>query len=178
MRYFAFLRAINVGGHHLVTMDQLRELFESLRFTGVETYIASGNVVFDSPWDDLFELEQAIEEKLFKALGYEVRTFVRRGDELAAIVALPAFPPERSADDASLYVGLLAEPPTEAGVEALAALRCETDDLLINGQELYWLRRSPDSRLDNAAFEKALKAKATFRNINTLRQLVAKYPPA
>ena len=43
MRYAAFLRAINVGGH-VVKMDQLRRLFESLGFSDVETFIASGNV--------------------------------------------------------------------------------------------------------------------------------------
>ena len=47
-RYIAFLRAINVGGRHTVKMDFLRDFFESLGFSNVETFIASGNVVFDS----------------------------------------------------------------------------------------------------------------------------------
>ena len=46
-RYVAFLRAINVGGH-VVKMEALRKLFESMGFQRVETYIASGNVIFDS----------------------------------------------------------------------------------------------------------------------------------
>ena len=46
-RYVAFLRAINVGGH-VVKMDRLRNLFEALGFSGVRTFIASGNVLFDS----------------------------------------------------------------------------------------------------------------------------------
>ena len=46
-RYVAFLRAINVGGH-TVKMDQLRRLFERLGFSKVETFIASGNVIFES----------------------------------------------------------------------------------------------------------------------------------
>lgn len=46
-RYFAFLRAINVGGH-VVKMDRLRQVFESLAFSNVETFIASGNVIFES----------------------------------------------------------------------------------------------------------------------------------
>ena len=45
-RYITFLRAINVGGH-TVKMDRLREIFESLGFANVETFIASGNVVFE-----------------------------------------------------------------------------------------------------------------------------------
>ena len=46
-RYIAFLRAINVGGH-TVKMAELKRLFEALGFTNVETFIASGNVIFDS----------------------------------------------------------------------------------------------------------------------------------
>jgi len=46
-RYVAFLRAINVGGH-TVTMDDLRGLFESLGFSTVETFIASGNEIFET----------------------------------------------------------------------------------------------------------------------------------
>ena len=58
--YVAFLRAINIGGH-TVKMDDLRQLFESLQFTGVETFIASGNVVFEAGSDNPQELEKLIE---------------------------------------------------------------------------------------------------------------------
>ena len=46
-RYIAFLKAINVGGHN-VKMDQLRKIFESMQFKNVETFIASGNVIFET----------------------------------------------------------------------------------------------------------------------------------
>ena len=62
-RYVAFLRAINVGGRR-VKMHHLRELFESLGFSNVETFIASGNVIFDSPAEDTRKLEQRIEDHL------------------------------------------------------------------------------------------------------------------
>ena len=47
MRYVALLRAINVGGR-TVKMDRLRVLFEEMKLQNVQTYIASGNVIFDS----------------------------------------------------------------------------------------------------------------------------------
>ena len=50
-RYIAFLRALNVGGH-TVKMDHLRSLFEALGFGGVESFIASGNIIFDTPSTD------------------------------------------------------------------------------------------------------------------------------
>ena len=70
-QYFAFLRAINVGGR-VVKMDRLRQIFESLGFSGVETFIASGNVVFETSSNNVKTLERKIENALREALGYEV----------------------------------------------------------------------------------------------------------
>jgi uncharacterized protein (DUF1697 family) len=66
-QYFAFLRVINVGGHK-VKMNILREKFESLGFSRIETFIASGNVVFESPFLDIKTLEKMIETELKKLL--------------------------------------------------------------------------------------------------------------
>ena len=93
-RYIAFLRAINVGGH-TVKMDALRVLFESLGFINVETFIASGNVLFETPDGDPQEMETKIEACLRSALGYEVATFIRTRAELAAIVVMCRLDPWR-----------------------------------------------------------------------------------
>ena len=83
-RLIAFLRAINVGGH-TVTMARLREEFEGLGFTDVETFIASGNVIFTSRSNDFARLEKKIEARLRAAFGFEVATFVRTNAEVAAV---------------------------------------------------------------------------------------------
>jgi uncharacterized protein (DUF1697 family) len=83
-KYVAFLKAINVGGH-VVKMDELRELFAGLKFSGVETFIASGNVIFETKSAPDRKLEQRIEKHLEAALGYEVGTFVRSMEEIRAI---------------------------------------------------------------------------------------------
>ena len=62
-RYIAFLRAINVGGHN-VKMDELKAIFETIGFGNVETFIASGNVIFDADLLDEDELELKIESEL------------------------------------------------------------------------------------------------------------------
>ncbi|NTU66209.1 MAG: DUF1697 domain-containing protein, partial [Chloroflexi bacterium] len=64
LRYVAFLRAINVGGH-TVKMDALRRHFAALGFAGVEKFIASGNVVFDTTARNTHALEKKIEQHLF-----------------------------------------------------------------------------------------------------------------
>jgi len=58
-KFIAFLRAINVGGH-VVKMDQLRRFFEALGFANVETFIASGNVIFESKSKDPAALQRQI----------------------------------------------------------------------------------------------------------------------
>ncbi len=83
LRFVAFLRAINVGNGRTVRMDSLHQLFESLGFSGVETFIASGNVVFETRTKNTKTLERKIEKKLREALGYEVAAFVRTDKELA-----------------------------------------------------------------------------------------------
>src|SRR5512137_351092 len=91
-KYIAFLRAINVGGH-TVKMDVLRQLFEALDFSNVETFIASGNVVFETRAASTRTLEKKIEQQLRAALGYEVATFLRTDVELAAIARYQPFSP-------------------------------------------------------------------------------------
>jgi uncharacterized protein (DUF1697 family) len=178
-RLIAFLRAINVGGH-VVKMDALRRIFESLGFTDVETFIASGNVIFSAPDPASRALEQRIETALREALGYAVATFIRSSAELAAIVSYEPFPPaDLAGADVSLFIGFLPEPPGAAAERALAALRTPDDDFDLHGRELYWLRRGriSDSPVSGALLEKKLGLPTTLRNATTVRKLAAKYPP-
>jgi uncharacterized protein (DUF1697 family) len=71
-RYITLLRAINVGRGRAVKMESLRQVFESLGFSKVTTFIASGNVVFETTTKNIKSLEKKIEKRLQEALGYEV----------------------------------------------------------------------------------------------------------
>jgi len=99
-RFIAFLRAINVGCGRTVKMRSLRQVFESLRFSKVATFIASGNVVFETRTKKTKMLEIKIEGALKDALGYEVRTFVRGETELAKIANI-----SRSHNRSSIKLG-------------------------------------------------------------------------
>ncbi|MFA6954682.1 MAG: DUF1697 domain-containing protein [Thermoanaerobaculia bacterium] len=173
MRYIAFLRAINVGGH-VVKMDRLREFFESLGFENVETYIASGNVVFDSGARNAAGLEAKIAKHLEAGLGYPVATFLRNTMELAAVAAFDPFP---GANGEVLYIGFLAKALTKEQERALMAFRTDVDDFRVHEREVYWscAIRSSDSTFSLARFERALKIEASFRNVNTVRKMAEKY---
>ena len=175
-RHIAFLRAINVGGH-TVTMARLKQLFEDLNLSDVETFIASGNVIFRSP-AKATGLEAKIERHLHQALGYEVHTFIRSESEVAAIAGYKPFRTVPANFAGAMVVGFLRGPLDSQTTKAVLALRTAIDDLHVNGRELYWRTAGgqSDSTLTNALFERTLKGRATFRNINTVTRLAARYP--
>jgi len=176
VRLVAFLRAINVGGH-VVKMDELRRLFEKLGFTNVETFIASGNVIFTSSSKDAKAIEQRIEACLQKSLGYEVRTFVRTESEVARIAAYAPFTPAQLKGSAAFCVGFLEGPLKPDAVKAVMALKTADDEFHVNGSELYWASKKSqgESTFSNALLEKTLKARSTFRGVNTVVKLAAKH---
>ena len=176
LRLIAFLRAINVGGHN-VTMAKLRGLFESLSLKDVETFIASGNVIFASRSKDIRALQQKIENELLRSLGYEVKTFIRTIPEVAAIARYKPFNESQLSSATALNVALLADPLSAGAEKSLMALKTEIDDFHVHGREVYWLckTRQSDSRFSNTRFEKIVNARATWRNVNTVVRLAAKY---
>jgi uncharacterized protein (DUF1697 family) len=177
VRYVAFLRAINVGGH-VVKMAQLRKLFESIGLRGVETFIASGNVVFESSAKPDRVFEQKIEAHLEKHLGYAVGTFVRSIPELQAIAQYDPFKgADFDVDRSSLYVGFLGDRPSRSAAAKLNALRTSNEALHVHGRELYWISNVGLGRSEftGAILEKTLTASTTIRSINTVRRLIAKY---
>lgn len=173
-RLVAFLRAINVGGH-IVRMEDLRRLFEELGFTQVSTFIASGNVIFTTRAKP-DALAPRIEQHLRQALGYEVPTFLRTDVQVAEIAACRPFPASLVSRARMSYVGFLASDPGVPGRSSLKALASPIEHLHLKGREVYWLTESKlsESRLSYAAFEKALRTKATFRGMNTVERLAAR----
>lgn len=89
--YIAFLRGINVSGHKIIKMTELAKMFTDLKFKNVKTYIASGNVLFDSNEKDSSKLEPKIEKEIMKTFGFDVVVFIRTKEELEKIVKLNPF---------------------------------------------------------------------------------------
>ena len=172
-KYVAFLRAINVGGH-IVKMDQLRRLFEQLNFENVETFIASGNVVFDTRARNVAALEQKVEAHLLRSLGYEVDTFVR---SIAEVSAIAEDLPFDVGEGHTLLIGFTDQKPSKAALEKLMALSSDEDTFHIKTREVYWRRlgRTSESTISMASIEKLLGQRATFRNTNTVSRIAAKY---
>jgi uncharacterized protein (DUF1697 family) len=176
-RYVAFLRAINVGGH-TIKMDHLRALFAADGFDRVETFIASGNVIFDAPEENAKNLEMRIEANLRTALGYEIATFIRSINEVEDIAAYKPFPEEEmNAAGNTIYIAFLADEPSEQEVQKLQAYTSTFDEFHVHGREVYWLsrRKMSGSEFSGALLEKTLGMLATLRNSNTPKKIATKF---
>ena len=175
MKYIAFLRAINVGGH-VVKMEVLRRHFESLGCSGVETFIASGNVIFESRAKPE-SMQTKIERHLHASLGYEVATFIRTLAEVHAVSKYQPFTATAMKSAGALCVGFLDAPLDDAARDTLMRVKTPIDDFHVHGREVYWLclNKQSESTFSNVKFERALKVRATFRGVNTVAKLAAKF---
>lgn len=177
--FVAFLRAINVGGH-TVKMNRLCQLFEEMGFIGVETFIASGNVIFHTTHSDLPALEKRIEATLQQALGYEVATFIRPLTELATVAQYKPFADLDLQESHALYVAFLKDIPDGEGLQRLFVWETVVDRFHVCGREVYWLCRHKmsESKFSGNTLEKSLKMPATLRNITTIQKIIHKYTPS
>lgn len=175
-RYVAFLRAVNVGGR-IVKMDELRRLFETAGLRDVETFIASGNVIFSTSATSTPALERKIEGQLKAALGYEVPTFVRSVAEVADAAANRAFSEKDIAAAGAHVVAFIRGPLDAAGKKGLAGLESPIDRFVARGREIYWLSttRQGESKLTIVKFERAIGMPATMRSMVSAGKLAARH---
>lgn len=176
-RRVAFLRAVNVGGH-TIRMTALRASFEGLWFAAVDTFIASGNVIFDSPEVDDDKLERVIERALEGEYGYPIETFVRSIADLTRVAAADPFDrADPEGDGRSVYIAFLDRRPTPEAVRRLVEQATPDDTFAVVGREAYWLRRGGigTSHFSGGLLERILGMPATVRGAPTVAKIVAKY---
>ena len=175
-RYVAFLRAVNVGGR-VVKMETLRTLFGRMGFTNVQTVIASGNVVFESPQRSVRRIEETVEQGLKAALGYNVITFIRTMPELTTLVEHPLVSDDALDAGAVLYVAFLREKPSPDAARKLTALKSDAEDFHVHERHVLWLVRGrfSNSSLSGPSLERTLGLPATIRNATTVRKIAQKF---
>jgi uncharacterized protein (DUF1697 family) len=179
-RFIAFLRAINVGRGRTVKMQSLRQIFESLVFFRVATFIASGNVIFEAKTRDTKTLERKIGERLREVLGYEVPTFIRREAELVKIANYQPFRQSKLDADVHINIILLADKLNQKVKKQVRDLRTNTDAFEVHGREIYWLRcrKQNGASFSTVPLEKTLGRAFTVRGANTIKEIASKYCPS
>jgi uncharacterized protein (DUF1697 family) len=166
---------MNVGGHRL-TNDELRRHFEAMGFGGVQTFRASGNVVFEGERRPPEQVREQIEIGLAESLGYAVPTFIRAAAEVRGIAAAAPFEAERLRTAGKLQVALLVDEPSPAACADALAMAGDRDGLVFDGLEVYWLPSGGvlDSALDMTKLARLLGS-MTVRTKGTIEQIAAKH---
>jgi uncharacterized protein (DUF1697 family) len=176
-RYIAFVSGIPAGPAAGTNQD-LRRLFYRLPFSNVETFLTSGNVVFETaPVGIIPPLEAQVTRHLQKTLGESVDVFIRTTEQVEEIVSYEAFPEQEvSAEGSALFVILLHESLSEAVERRLRFAGTANDAFHAHGHEVYWLRRELDGpHASPPHIGDTLEAPATVRTFNTMKKLAAKY---
>ena len=172
-KYVAFLRAINVGGTSIIKMDMLRKYFESFGLENVQTYIQTGNVIFETKEKNASLLEKKIESQLEKALGYNVAIFLRTMPEVVSIAGESPFEPK---ENETVHIAFLREKPGPKAVKELLTHDSKADEFIVKGREVYNLRHDRDASIfSNQFIEKVLGIPATTRNQTPIRKIAEKY---
>lgn len=174
MRFIALLRGINVGGHVLLSMADLRRLLADLGHSQVSTYLQSGNALFTSPRTDRPALIREIEEAIAAHLGRPVAVLLRTPDELAAVVAGNPFP-EAVATPTRLHLAFLSSQPDPERLEAIDRARFAPDEFRPGNGVIYlhYPNGSGRSKLTGDVFAR-LGVDVTARNWNTVTALLSR----
>lgn len=175
-QYVALLRAINVGGH-TAKMADLIAVCESLGLTGVESFLASGNLIFSAGKGAPSALEKKIATALEAKFGFAVATFLRTDREIADVVMNQPFAESVFAKSQAFNVGFLAEPLDRKAEEVVKRFQTSEDEFHVQGREIYWLcqTRQSDSKFNAGKLERALGRAVTFRSRSSLTKLATKY---
>ena len=168
------IRGINISAKK-VKMKKLKELYVSLDFKDVKTYIQSGNVVFKSQYLDLSYLRELIENKIGKVFGFDVKVLIRTNNDLKKVIEENPFKKE---DFKHLYITFLSDVPSKNLIKNLnrnleVNMKNKSDKFYISKKKIYLFLPEGYGRtkLNNNFFEKKLGIFATTRNLRSVNKL-------
>lgn len=172
--YIALLRGINVSGQKKIKMADLRVLMDKLGFFEVQTYIQSGNIVFQAKPEKPELLAERIKDGILAEYGWEVPVLVMQATDIkSAISGYPwAEKPDRTPEQ--IYLTFLETTPDPDRVAALDQSAYAPEEFVLSNKVIYFF--SPNgygrAKMNNNFFEKKLKVKATTRNWRSTNKLL------
>jgi uncharacterized protein (DUF1697 family) len=171
--YVALLRGINVGGKNVIPMAALSRTFEGIGLSSVQTYIQSGNVLFQTADSDPRALETRVERALTKAHRYDAKVVVRSLEEMAGVVdGVPRA--WKRADPTMRYnvLFLRHEIDTEEILDGLTP-KSSIEQVSYRPGVLYWSAHTSDLGQTSMVklSSKAIYRQLTVRNLNTTKKI-------
>jgi len=170
----ALLRAVNVGGRKIVSMEALRGLCKELGLAAPRSLLQSGNLIFETPLDEP-ALEVLLETQAAARLGLSTDFIIRSEAQWRGLIKANPLTEMADADPSHLVALLLKSPPPEERVEALRAAVAGREIISQAGRELYiaYPDGIGESRLTNALIERRLGLRGTARNWNTILKIAS-----
>lgn len=158
----------------MIKMDTLLQLFADLGFQNIQTYIQSGNVVFQVKKTDQQKLEKKIAKAIREKFAFDVPVIVKEFDELKQIITDNPFLTDKTKDIAHLHVTFLADKPDQVNFNKIKDGQYQADEfhLIHKAIYLYCPNSYSNSKLTNNFLEGKLKITATTRNWKTINELI------
>lgn len=166
--YIAFLRSINVGGRNIIRMKELVAEMLSAGFTDVQTYIQSGNVIFNYGDTDCEIVSNLIEELINKKFNLNISAIVLKRENLNQIIDLNPYKVESNKE---VFVTLSKKMQL---VNDLNEIKNDFGDCYLIANNVFYIKclnGYSNTKFNNAFFEKRFKVIATTRNIETLMKV-------
>lgn len=165
----ALLRGINVGGKNKLPMKELTTILEGMGLQNVQTYIQSGNVVFESEEAVAAETAVTIQQRILTEKGFAPQVLLLTAQQLQAAIDANPYPTE---DGKLLHFYFFATQPSEPDIEKLKTLKKESEQFWFTPDVLFLYAPEGIGRSKLAtAVEKAVGVPTTARNWNTVRRL-------
>lgn len=179
--YIALLRAVNVGGTGKLSMASLREILTNQGYSRVETYIQSGNAVFETR-QSAVNAASAISAELEKLVGAPVQLLIRTHEELTRIIEENPFKAE-AVDGTKVHVAFLSgvpNPEANASLEQIVAkypARRDRFKLMRDTLYLHFPDGAADTKFSGKPLDRSMGVWGTGRNWNTVLKLHAMSSP-
>ena len=175
--YAAFLRGVNVGGNTRIKMEDLRKAFESYGYRDVKTVLASGNVLFSAPEENMIALSRNIALKLKETFKHDIPVIVRSVEELRELDARQPFKDMEITPKTKLFVTFISENKEHREIssssqhDGFQILQISEDTIC----SVLDYRPGIDAVLLMSTIEKEFGKKATTRSWNTVTRLLKIY---
>jgi uncharacterized protein (DUF1697 family) len=162
--FVALLRSVNVGGTAKFPMADLKALCEEAGFAKVKTYIASGNVLFESKLDEA-KLKAVLEKRVQTYAGRPIAVLIRTAAEMAAVDKANPFPKTDPARTVAIFLD------TAPAKDTASTARGQTiEEIRLGKREIYV---HYGAGIGNTKLKMPAAEKGTARNINTVKKLAA-----
>ncbi|WP_092134382.1 DUF1697 domain-containing protein [Bizionia paragorgiae] len=170
IQYVALLRGINVGGHKKILMADLRASIENVGFKNVQSYIQSGNIIFESALPSKTHIESVLKQAILKGFGYDVPLVILTKKAFNTVVN---FNPIDAECVEKSYFSLLASKPPADTVLAFNNLRWDKEWAQGIGVCVYSYFNKPYSKVKctGSYVEKYFGIETTTRNYRTMKAL-------